>query len=85
VINLSLKEIKKRFFERGYDFTKEVEVTQCFEDMEWIINKVERYEKALIWYANERNYARSKEEYFEGYPPEIMNDKGYTARKTLEG
>lgn len=40
--------------------------------------------EVLEFYASERNYRQSEEEYFEGYPPEIMNDTGYKARKTLE-
>ncbi|MBN6206254.1 hypothetical protein JYK21_07305 [Ralstonia pickettii] len=44
----------------------------------------EHYKQALEFYANEDNFTQSESEYFEGYPPEVMNDRGYKARKALE-
>ena len=55
-----------------------------YGDYHTLQDKVERYEKVLAFYANKQSYSRSEEEYFEGYPPEIMNDRGYQARKALE-
>lgn len=35
-----LQKIKHRF-SRGYDFTKDVEVTELFDDFEWLIDSLE--------------------------------------------
>ena len=48
------------------------------------IERLKRLEKALKWYAHRPNYIRSEEEIITGYPPEIINDKGYIARIALE-
>jgi RNase P/RNase MRP subunit p30 len=65
----------------------EVKVSLTETDYYWLIEqaeKVERYEKALEWYANKNNYERSQEDIMTGYPPEIMNDKGFEAKKALK-
>lgn len=71
----------------------ERELKECYkqnnsfsvENYEVLIPENKKLREALEFYASERNYKQSEEEYFEGYPPEIMNDTGYKARKTLEG
>jgi hypothetical protein len=72
-----------RHFQEKYESVREryIELTIKYECR---LKELERLEETLKWYANERNYTRTEEEYFEGYPPEIMNDRGYKARTTLK-
>lgn len=62
------------------------------DDVGWLISEVERfqekterYEKALEFYADKANYIRKEEDIITGYPPEVMNDRGWEARQALEG
>jgi hypothetical protein len=43
---MNLEEIEKRYA-KGYDYTNIVYRNQLYNDMEWLMDKVERYEKAL--------------------------------------
>ncbi len=40
---MTLEEIEKRFA-KGYEFYKDTEVMQLFDDMEWLINQAKKVE-----------------------------------------
>lgn len=42
--NNQLQAIEKRYT-KGYDFWKDVEVSQLYDDMEWLMEEVEKLQK----------------------------------------
>jgi hypothetical protein len=56
--------------------------------MDWLVvqaEKVERYEKALKFYADRKNYTQMPDELFDLLPSDIDYDGGKIARNSLDG
>lgn len=74
-----LHELKQNGNISSYEDTKATEL----HDGDALNERIEELEKAIEWYADKLNYEQSETEYFEGYPPEVLNERGYLARKVL--
>jgi hypothetical protein len=64
----------------------EIKVEQLIEINSIITAQAEQiaqYEEVLKWYADKSNYERTQDDIMTGYPPEVMNDRGFEARKAL--
>lgn len=67
-------------FENLYD--EQLEESQT--TYKYFNSEIKRFREVLEWYADRFNYVQSMNDRETGYPPEIMNDTGYQARKALE-
>jgi hypothetical protein len=85
----SLEVMKEIAFQFNGDLTAKVfgvviDAQSIVEDYKWMIGKIEKYEKALKFYADDENHKRTYHDIEVGYPSNYQYDAGKKAKEALE-